>query len=276
MNSNQIIRLALLEDRADQDFTALASISEKQQAIAEIKAVSNGVISGCLIADNVFEIIDPSLQRCWEVSDGMQVCNEQVLLRITGNMRAILSAERTALNFLQHLSGIASLTRRFVDSVASTGCRIIDTRKTTPGLRHLEKQAVRDGGGENHRMDLASGMLIKENHIIGAGSIQKAIAACRKQSHNNIWVEVECETLEEVRQATKYRPDIIMLDNMSPTLIQVARRMVPRDIILEASGGITLETALSYAKTGVDRLAIGALTHSASALDLSMRICQGR
>jgi nicotinate-nucleotide pyrophosphorylase (carboxylating) len=182
-----------------------------------------------------------------------------------------LAAERTALNFMQHLSGIATNTAAFVHCIKGTECSIADTRKTTPGLRYLEKQAVLHGGGVNHRMDLASGMLIKENHIEASGSVSDAINACF--NHNqDVWVEVECETLAQVEEAVLLCPDMILLDNMSPAQVAKARKLVPASILLEASGNIDLDNAHDYAKTGVNRIAIGAITHSAPSLDLSMRV----
>ncbi|PJC67873.1 MAG: nicotinate-nucleotide diphosphorylase (carboxylating), partial [Zetaproteobacteria bacterium CG_4_8_14_3_um_filter_59_5] len=196
---------------------------------------------------------------------------------LSGPLRSLLSAERTALNFIQHLSGIASATREFVQAVAGTGCAVVDTRKTTPGLRYLEKQAVLHGGGLNHRMDLASGMLIKENHIAGAGSIAAAVSRCRALAQaegcgSDVWVEVECENMDEVLQAVAAAPDIILLDNMTPDETREARKLVPDSIVLESSGNITLSNARDYAVTGVNRIAIGAITHSTSALDISMRV----
>jgi len=173
------------------------------------------------------------------------------------------------------LSGIATATYAYVEAVKDLSCHIVDTRKTTPGMRDLEKQAVRHGGGENHRMDLQSGMLIKENHIKASGSITDAVHACyalQTQLQSEAWIEVECETMDEVREAIAVCPDIILLDNMSLNEVREARALVPTSILLEASGNITLANARDYAKTGVNRIAIGAVTHSAPALDLSMRV----
>jgi len=240
-------------------------------AKARITAKADGVLSGVAIADAVFAALDATIERSWQVPDGASVhCGDSVC-ELSGPVVSLLSAERTALNFLQHLSGIATATRTFVDAVAGTDCRIADTRKTTPGFRHMEKQAVLHGGGLNHRMDLQSGMLIKENHIEACGSIAAAVHACYQAGHK-IWVEVECESLDEVSQAVEVCPDIILLDNMEPAMVAQARDMVPASILLEASGNITLANARAYALTGVGRIAIGAITHSAPVLDLSMRI----
>jgi nicotinate-nucleotide pyrophosphorylase (carboxylating) len=274
---DELIRQALAEDAADADLTAQATIAAAQTGKAVISAKGAGVLSGISVADRVFAQLDAEIECDWQSADGDAVQAGDCIATLVGPLRSLLSAERTALNFMQHLSGIASATHAFVEALSGTDCAVVDTRKTTPGLRHLEKQAVLHGGGLNHRMDLASGMLIKENHIMGAGSIAAAIANCREllgsQAHaSDIWIEVECETLDEVRQAVDAGPDIILLDNMSPQLTKQARDMVPASIVLESSGNITLSNARAYAETGVDRIAIGAITHSATALDISMRV----
>jgi len=266
-----LIDLALTEDAAYEDHTAAATILEVQRGTALITAKADGVLSGCSIAQQVFQTMDKSIQQTWQKHDANAVHAGDVIVELTGSLRHLLAAERTALNFMQHLSGIATATHAFVQAVQGTTCAIADTRKTTPGLRLLEKQAVVHGGGINHRMDLASGMLIKENHIEASGSIAEAINACF-QHHADNWVEVECETIAQVKQAIDLCPDIILLDNMSPTLVSQARGLVPASILLEASGNIGLHNALEYAQTGVNRIAIGAMTHSAAALDLSMRV----
>jgi len=264
-----LIRLALAEDAVADDLTAIATIPADKYGTACIRAKADGRLSGVLIADAVFTAVDEAIMCVWNVADGDRVQAGDVLCKLTGSVRSLLAAERTALNFMQHLSGIATATDRFVAAVADTGCSIADTRKTTPGWRHLEKQAVRHGGGINHRMDLRSGMLIKENHIAACGSLSEAIHACYQAGHD-IWIEVECETLEEVAEAVVVCPDIILLDNMSPAMVEQARAMVPNSILLEASGNITLSNAHDYALAGVNRIAIGAITHSAPSLDLSM------
>lgn len=269
-NTMQLIDMALLEDAATHDLTAQATIAANSQGEAIISAKANGVLSGTDIAQAVFQRMDEQLQQQWLKHDADRVQPGDIIARLQGPLRPLLAAERTALNFMQHLSGIATATRTFVDAVHDTTCRIVDTRKTMPGFRALEKQAVVDGGGINHRMNLASGLLIKENHIEGCGSITRAIDACRQQA--DIWVEVECETLDEVEEAVRAMPDMILLDNMTPQQVRQARSMVPENIVLEASGNITLDNARDYADTGIDRIAIGAITHSAPALDLSMRI----
>jgi len=271
MEPDALIEAALAEDAARNDRTALACIPPDAEGRARITAKADGVISGARVAARVFAAVDAGIAQDWLARDGQAVRRGETVAELAGNLRALLAAERTALNFLQHLSGIATATRRFVDAVAGAGCRVMDTRKTTPGLRRLEKAAVRHGGGDNHRMDLQSGMLIKENHIAAAGGLARAVAQCRAAA-GGLWVEVECETLDEVRDAVRAGPDIILLDNMSLDAMRRAREIVPRDIVLEASGNITLDNARAVADTGVDRIAIGAITHSAPALDLSMRV----
>lgn len=273
----ELIRRALDEDRAGRDLTALATIAEAQPGVASITAKAAGVLSGIALADRVFALLDDAVVRQWHCGDGDAVQPGDRIATLSGPLRSLLSGERTALNFIQHLSGIATATREFVQAVAGTGCSVVDTRKTTPGLRHAEKQAVLHGGGLNHRMDLASGMLIKENHIAGAGSITAAVAQCRslperEPDASGVWIEVECETMDEVREAVAAAPDIILLDNMTPQQTRLARGMVPESIVLESSGNITLANVRDYAVTGVNRIAIGAITHSAPSLDISMRV----
>jgi len=263
--------MALEEDAAFHDLTCQATIDEGQQGVATITAKADGTLSGIAQARSVFKRVDPAIVQQWRADDGDRVRSGDILCELEGSMHALLAAERTALNFMQHLSGIATATHAFVDAVSGTGCNIADTRKTTPGLRGLEKQAVVHGGGINHRMDLASGMLIKENHIEACGSLTEAVGKCFNQS-DTVWVEVECETMEQVEEAVLACPDIILLDNMTPEQVKQARTLVPSSILLEASGNIALANARSYAETGVDRIAIGAITHSAPALDLSMRV----
>jgi len=266
-----MVATALNEDAADHDITSAATIPEGQTGKACILAKAPGILSGITVAEMVFTQLDSSTRVHWRCHDADAVQPGDVICTVSGRLRAVLAAERTALNFLQRLSGIATLTHAFCQAVHGTGCRIVDTRKTTPGLRHLEKQAVTHGGGDNHRMDLESGMLIKENHIMAAGSIAQAVERCRRQQEYS-WIEIECESLAQVREAVTCKPDLILLDNMSTGDVTQARALVPGDILLEASGGITLANARDYAETGVDRLAIGAITHSASALDISMRV----
>lgn len=271
---DSIIELALLEDAAFEDITARATINERQCGKARIVAKAKGVLSGQTIAQQVLMRVSPGANCDWLKQDGDEVIAGDVIAELSGPLRELLAAERTMLNFMQHLSGIASLTRQFVDQVQGTGCVIVDTRKTAPGLRLLEKQAVVHGRGVNHRMDLSAAFLIKENHIEAAGSITDAIAMCY-QNDQDKFVEVECETMDQVQEAIAVSPDIILLDNMTPEQVQAARAQVPESIVLEASGNITLDNVRDYALTGVNRVAIGAITHSAPSLDLSMRVTSG-
>ncbi len=275
MNVSPLIEMALAEDVVLNDLTAIATLPADLQGAAQITAKATGVLSGLLVADAVFTAVDNTITCQWQATDADSVEAGQCIGTLSGCVRSLLAAERTALNFLQHLSGIATATRAYTDALAGTDCQVADTRKTTPGFRLLEKQAVIHGGGVNHRMDLQSGMLIKENHIEACGSISDAIQACKhsnQASNRPVWIEVECETLAEVAEAIAAGPDIILLDNMSSATVKQARAMVPDSILLEASGNITLANARAYAETGVNRIAIGAITHSAPALDLSMLI----
>jgi len=274
-DTDRLIAMALDEDAASDDLTCIATIEMGQQGEARITAKADGHLSGVELARQVFMQVDASIEQTWLVSDGDSVSPGALLCELKGSIHSLLAAERTALNFLQHLSGIATATSHFAETISGTDCQIVDTRKTTPGMRKIEKAAVVHGGGVNHRMDLASGMLIKENHIEACGSITDAINQCYTQN-DSIWVEVECETFEQLEEAILACPDIILLDNMTPEDVRKAREMTPKSILLEASGNITLESARAYAETGVDRIAIGAITHSAPALDLSMRVTSGK
>jgi len=270
-DTDRLIAMALDEDAAGDDLTCIATIEAEQQGEARITAKADGRLSGVELAKQVFEQVNQDIEQNWLVSDGDTVKTGALLCELKGSIHSLLAAERTALNFLQHLSGIATATSLFTDALSGTDCQVADTRKTTPGMRALEKAAVVHGGGVNHRMDLQSGMLIKENHIEACGSITEAVGKCFAQSEK-IWVEVECETFEQLEEAVYACPDIILLDNMTPEQVATARKMTPKSILLEASGNITLQNARTYAETGVDRIAIGAITHSAPALDLSMLV----
>jgi len=229
------------------------------------------VVSGLDLFSRTFTLVDPKVSVDRVVNDGEKVKIGDRLAFVSGNLSSILRAERVALNFLQHLSGVATLTRRFVDLVAETGIRILDTRKTTPLLRDLEKRAVIHGGGKNHRRDLSAMALIKENHIEMAGSITSAVRAIR-EAHPDLSLEVEVKNLEELQEALDLEPDVIMLDNFSPDLTRKAVDMKPENIVYEISGNISLENALSRISQGIDFVSIGALTHSAPVLDVSLLI----
>ena len=246
----------------------------EQQVRARVLAREPAVVCGQVWFDEVYRQLDPAVSVEWLARDGEQVAADSVLCRVAGPARAVLSGERTALNFLQTLSATATETRRYVDAVAGTRCRILDTRKTLPGLRQAQKYAVRCGGGRNHRMGLYDMVLIKENHILAAGSIAAAVGAARRLSPG-IAVEVEVESLAELEQAFAAGADLVMLDELSPEDMREAVRR--RDALaartqLEASGGVSLETVRRIAETGVDFVSIGGLTKHVAAIDLSMRI----
>lgn len=261
---------ALAEDLAGGiDVTTAATVPPATRGRAELVARRPGVIAGIPVARAVFGLVSASLGCAGQVSDGERVAAGQVLLSVSGPVAPILTAERTVLNLLCHLSGIATLTRQWADAVAGTAARIRDTRKTTPGLRMLEKYAVRCGGGVNHRMSLSDAALIKDNHVAAAGSVAAAFAAVRAQAPG-LPLEVECDTLDQVAEALAAGADLILLDNFAVADMTAAVRLADGHALLEASGGLTLGSARAVAETGVDYLAVGALTHSAPALDIGL------
>jgi nicotinate-nucleotide pyrophosphorylase (carboxylating) len=261
------VRAYLAEDVGDGDLTSASVVPEGATLRASLLLKERGVVCGLGVAESVFRELDPDVRFEPLVADGDEARGE--VARVEGNARALLTGERTALNLLGRLSGIATLTRRYVDAVAGTGATILDTRKTTPGLRALEKLAVRCGGGENHRFGLYDGILIKDNHLRIAGGIA---AAVRAASGQGVPVEVECETLPDVREAVDAGADIVLLDNMTPPDLRDAVQLVAGRARTEASGGVTLETVNAVARTGVDFISVGALTHSARSLDVSMEV----
>ncbi len=271
----ELIKRALEEDGADYDITTLSTVPERQQAQARIIARRAGVVAGLAVAAETFRLLDERIAINMLVEDGATVQPEQVLAELSGPARSILSAERVALNFLGHLSGIATSTARCVRAIKGTQARILDTRKTTPGLRSLEKEAVRLGGGQNHRYGLSDGVLIKDNHIKAAGGIVQAVTAARHAAQHLLKIEIECETLAEVRQAIKAEADVVLLDNMDIATMReavaLARHEAPR-MLLEASGSIGTdpERLATVAATGVDFISLGALTHSAPNFDISL------
>jgi nicotinate-nucleotide pyrophosphorylase (carboxylating) len=264
-----LIKRALTEDlQGGEDITSVATVSGAEKVVADFVARKAGVIAGIEMAKAVLVevgLTDISVL----VQDGADVEAGALLLTVRGDTRAILLAERTALNFLGHLSGIATLTRRWVDEVAGTQCAIRDTRKTTPGMRMLEKYAVRMGGGTNHRMSLSDAALIKDNHIAAAGGVVAAFSQVRAK-FPSAPIEIEVDTLEQLKEVLPLKPDLVLLDNMSPQQCAEAVAIAAGSCKLEASGGISLENAKSYALSGVDYLAIGALTHSAPVLDIGL------
>jgi nicotinate-nucleotide pyrophosphorylase (carboxylating) len=269
MIDQDLIKRALAEDlQGGEDITSVATVSGAEKVVADFVARKAGVIAGIEMAKAVLVevgLTDISVL----VQDGARVEVGAVLLTVRGDTRAILLAERTALNFLGHLSGIATLTRRWVDEVAGTQCAIRDTRKTTPGMRQLEKYAVRMGGGTNHRMSLSDAALIKDNHIAAAGGVVAAFSQVRAK-FPSAPIEIEVDTLEQLKEVLPLKPDLVLLDNMSPQQCAEAVAIAAGSCKLEASGGISLENAKSYALSGVDYLAIGALTHSAPVLDIGL------
>jgi nicotinate-nucleotide pyrophosphorylase (carboxylating) len=264
-------RAALEEDKAFDDVTTLAVVPANARASAVMVARTAGVIAGLPLTAMVFEVLDPATQCHALASDGTRVRAGDAILEIEGTARAVLSAERVALNFAQRLSGIATLTARYVDAVRGTRAKILDTRKTTPLFRALEKYAVRCGGGTNHRADLAAAVLIKDNHLaMLGGDIALAMRRAREHAELGMIVEVECDTREQVARALDAGADAILLDNMSPREMSSCVALVGGAAIVEASGGISLESVRAVAETGVDWISVGALTHSVPALDLAL------
>lgn len=265
----ELIRKALEEDLAGgEDITSVATVSGDEKIIADFVARKNGVVAGVLMAKAVLEEVGLSDIQVL-VEDGSEVNPGTVLMSVRGDTRAILLAERTALNFYSHLSGIATLTSIWVKEVAGTSCKVRDTRKTTPGYRELEKYAVRIGGGTNHRMSLSDAALIKDNHIAAAGGVSEAFRKVRNK-FPTAEIEIEVDTLEQLKEVAPEKPDLVLLDNMTPAQCKEAVALVGGKIRLEASGGISLENAKAYAESGVDYLAIGALTHSAPVFDIGL------
>lgn len=268
--ADQLIALALAEDAVQHDVTSRAIFPRGHRSRAVIDAKQDLVICGLDLAATVFRRVDRRLKPVLLARDGDRVHRGAEVMRIEGPTAALLAAERTALNFLQRLSGIATQARRHGDAVRSTGVRIVDTRKTTPGWRALEKYAVRTGGAFNHRMSLRDLVLIKDNHITAAGSLTAAVEKCRAAAPRGIKVEVEATTLAEVREAVAAGADIILLDNMTPARIRSAVKLIAGRATVEVSGGVRLATLRRFALPGVDLISIGALTHSVAAADLSL------
>lgn len=270
--NEKLIRLALEEDIGSGDVTTDALIEPDHVARALIIAKESLVLAGLKVAQEVFTTLDPGMGFETTFQDGDRVKIGDEILTARGKLQALLTGERTALNFIQRLSGIATLTRKYVDRVAGSNVRLVDTRKTTPGWRRLEKYAVRVGGAYNHRLGLYDGILIKDNHIVACGGIKEAVARVRDSRSHFLRIEVEVSDLNQVKEALESGVDIIMLDNMELNDIHKAVRLVDGRALIEVSGGITLDTLPEVANVGVDFISIGALTHSARAVDISMRV----
>lgn len=272
LNPNYVEELAkksIEEDLAGgEDVTSIATIPAGQISTAEFRARKSGYIAGAAVAAAVLEVVDIS-DYTIKSADGIRVEEGQLVLVARGNTQKLLLAERTALNFLGRLSGIATLTHRWVSEIAGTKAKVRDTRKTTPSMRELEKFAVRMGGGTNHRMSLSDAALIKDNHIVAAGGVQQAFNAVRSK-FPNVPVEVEVDTLEQLKEVLSAGADLVLLDNMNLEQTRAAVQIAGGKTRLESSGGLTIENAKAYAQTGVDYLAVGALTHSAAVLDIGL------
>ena len=269
---DELLHRALAEDIGAGDVTTQALVPAHQLGVAVAYAKQNGVLAGNAIAARVFSLLDGAVDATLLLADGELLTPGTTFLQVEGSLQAILTGERVALNILRHLSGIATLTRAFVQAVEGTNARIIDTRKTTPGLRLFEKYAVRVGGGHNHRMGLFDGVLIKDNHIAACGSVTAAVNRARSSVHHLLKIQIEAKTLEQVAEALEAGADGILLDNMSPETMSQAVAMAQGRAFTEASGGITLESVRDAARTGVDLISVGMLTHSAAALDISLDI----
>lgn len=268
------IREALKEDLGSGDATSELLIPPDRTGSARVLAKEPFVVAGIEVAGRVFEVLSSRCAVSLKVSDGSWVKKGEILLEVTGPLRALLAAERVSLNILQHLCGVATLTRRFVDAVSGTGAKILDTRKTLPGMRALEKYAVRMGGAANHRSALSDGILIKENHIRACGGIGRAVRKALSSAPHGLRVEVEATTLEEVREALEAGAETILLDNMDVETLREAVRLVSGAARLEASGGVTLENVRQIAQTGVDWISVGRITHSAPGADISMLVVE--
>lgn len=265
-----IIDAALREDMPEGDITSEGLIPADARSEAILLAKEDGVLAGLAMARRVYEKIDPAVEFSEKFEDGAAIRKFDILAAIEGPTMALLKGERTALNFLQHLSGVATATRRFVDAVAGTKAKILDTRKTTPGLRLLEKYAVKAGGGTNHRLSLSDMILIKDNHLRYVGTVAEAVRRARAAAKPGVRIEVEAADLSQVRDALAAGADMIMLDNMALETMREAVSLAAGRVPLEASGNMTLDRVRAVAETGVDFISVGALTHSAPAVDISL------
>jgi nicotinate-nucleotide pyrophosphorylase (carboxylating) len=266
-----LVQDALDEDGADRDVTTVSTVLAGHRARARLVARANGIVCGVPLALAAFRLLDPEVSIRVDAEDGTAVRAGEDVLFLSGRARGLLTAERTALNFMQRLSGIATLTRLYVQAVAGTNAKIVDTRKTTPLWRALEKYAVRSGGGTNHRFSLADAVLIKDNHLAAAGGdVAEAVHRVRAYAPPGTPVQVECDTAEQVRASVAAHVESVLLDNMTPDQLRECVAIASGHCVTEASGGVTLTTVAAVAATGVDRISVGALTHSASALNLAL------
>jgi len=272
MNVSDIIKAALAEDIGHGDVTTGACVDPDAEGTAVVIAKEGFILAGYEVFLEVFLTLDPSVDFSVNRVDGERVKKGEVIMELAGPLATLLTGERVALNLMQRMSGIATLTDKYVRAVSGTNARILDTRKTTPGLRVLEKYAVTVGGGYNHRFGLSDGILIKDNHIAAAGGIAAAVIAAREYTPHTLRIEVECETLDDVKAALGAGVEIIMLDNMDVATMKKAVKLIGDSALVEASGNMTLKHAAEAAKTGVDLISVGALTHSAPAVDISMKI----
>lgn len=278
LSIKEFIEFALREDIGDGDHTSLSTIPESDKSVANVKVKETGIIAGLVLADQIFNQVDPTLIVKVLVNEGSSVKPGDVVMRIEGNTRSLLTAERLVLNCMQRMSGIATLTRKYVDELKGTSTKVLDTRKTTPNFRIFEKWAVQLGGGVNHRFGLYDMILIKDNHVDAAGGIENAIERANDylvRTGKKLKIEIETRNLDEVRRVLKTgKVDRIMLDNFTPALLKEAVDLINKQYETEASGGITIETIRSYAESGVDFISVGALTHSHKSLDISMKIAK--
>jgi nicotinate-nucleotide pyrophosphorylase (carboxylating) len=269
---DNIIKLALFEDSGLGDITAEAILTQSVSGMGVIVAKESFVLAGIEVAKKVFRLLDPDCSCSSLFSDGDNIKEGEIIFKVKGDLLALLKGERVALNFMQRLSGIATITRTYVDKLDSDQVRLTDTRKTTPGLRSLEKEAVRAGGASNHRMSLYDGILIKDNHIAVAGSIQNAVKSVKNRTSHLMKIEVEVSNFDEVKEALAAGVEVIMLDNMTYDQMAKAVKYIDGRAVVEASGNVSLESLNKIAATGVDVISCGALTHQARSVDLSMRI----
>ena len=276
LSPDEFIKMALAEDLGDGDQTSLSTIDEGKKAIAKVKVKEDGIIAGIPVAVQILQCVDKALKVKIYTNDGATVFNGNIVMEIEGNVRSLLQAERLLLNCMQRMSGIATLTRKFVDAIDGTDAEILDTRKTTPNFRHFEKLAVRAGGGINHRFGLYDMILIKDNHVDASGGINNALLKAQEyllKTGKKLSIEIETRNIAEVEEVMKSNiAKRIMLDNFETEDLTKAVKIINKKFETEASGGITLSNAYSYAATGVDYISVGALTHSYKSLDISMKI----